>query len=57
MVLGDKPLSSEGGDLTVGFLADAADLVLGDALEARSDDQVVDLLRADAVDVDLLDHR
>ena len=44
-------------DLGVELFADAADLVLGDALDAQRFGEVVDRPGRDAVDVGLLDHR
>src|SRR5713226_2922391 len=44
-------------DLGIELFADAADLVLGDALDAERLGEVVDRPRRDAMDVGLLDHR
>ena len=47
----------EGVDLGVELLADPADLVFGDAVDAQRLGEVVDRPGADAVDVGFLDHR
>ena len=49
-----EPSRAEGMDLGVELFADAADLVLGDALNAQCLGEVVDRPRRDAVDVGLL---
>jgi len=56
-VLGVEAASAEGRHLTVQLLADTADLILGDALQAERLGEAVDRPGRDAVHVGLLNHR